>query len=1753
MNLCQRAHVRRRPIATAAFLCVLLTSGGPAAGQVIINEIMYHPYHGQAPEDQGLEYIELFNAGNAPANLSGWRFSDGVDFVFPEVVLAAGGYLVVAADANAFAATYPGVADVVGGWTGWLSNSGEWIELTDGSSVVVDRVRYADEGDWSWRELGPADHGHRGWTWSDLHDGGGRSLELVNPALPHEHGQNWAASETEGGSPGWVNSAASADAAPLVLEVSQFPPLPAPGAAITVSARVLDEAPTALTVRLHYRADVSAAGNWTASAHEDPNGYQVVMMAPDGPGGDGVYSGQIPAQGDGTIVEFFVEAQDSAGHVRTWPAPSLVDGTPEQINNALLIVDGGLGPDWTPGSQPVQYLIMLERERDELAYIGSHGGDGPSDAEMNGTFINVDGTGVAVHYVVGIRNRGGTSRVAGSYRNNYRVDFPHDDPYEGITALNINNRFGYLQVLGSAVWQMADLPAPTATAVELRINGRDLALNNDKMYGSYVAVEAVDSDFARNHFPDDSEGNAYKCADDQANLSYQGTNPDRYRRWYQKQTNVAADDYSDLIALADALNNTPAEGYVEAISAVIDLRQWLRYLAVDALAGNFEGGLTTPKGDDYVLYAGVVDPRFRLIPHDLDTLFGQGDHAPDPGRDIHVYAGLDGLHELLTDPEVVAMYHEQCVELIGTVFAPEQFDPLADQMLGGWVPQPMIGSIKGFVRQRNAAVLAQIPQEITAASDLPTVAGYAYSTDGVALLSGTANAVDTRAVTAAGQPAAWSQTEGTWQSAFGGLPPGVNRIVVQACDGAGQELERGSIDVWYDTGFISDYPQAPAPGPDPNALAEDTTWTAEEGPYRITGELVVPAGKSLTILPGTSVFFEPDARMVVRGLLVAEGTDAAPIRFTRTPGAAGTWDGLQFIGSTEDNHIAHAVIEYGRTNDGMVGVEKSRLRLEHVTLDHTDRRRIRTIDSSLVVRGCIFTDIFGPDDPPTTDNFSEHIWGSGVPDGGQFVIENNVFGTIKGHNDAIDFDGPSRPRSIPQILNNRFLGGGDDALDLETDAHIEGNVFTNFIKDQYNTSPRESNVISAGRGRHYVVVRNMFYNVGHVAQVKDRAFMTFVNNTVVDTRAAAFFFEIPGLSTPPGRGVYVDSCIFHGVATPVADFRVDDPQWGTTEMTFNRSILPAAWHDLGVGNIDADPLFVDGASDFHLKPTSSAVGAGAGALDMGAYVPAGASVAGPPHGITWRTSASLAVRGPGVTDYVYSLGGPNGLWSEERPIGVPIELAGLEDGGSYQVWTLGKNSAGTWQPIPNASRAWIVDTSYTRLVINEILADDGGAGPDRVELYYDGRGPLDLAGMSLTDDPNRPRRFVFAPRTVMQPGDYLVLQADADAGAPGVHLGFALNDQGESVSLFDGQGTLVDYVEYGLQLPGLSVGRIGADEHWALTVPTLGQANVGYPVGDPAAVKINEWLAAHEVLYDDDFIELFNPQASPVDLGGCFLTDNPVGQPHKSRFAPLTFVPAQGFLVLTADGRPRRSGHADLKLSADGELLSLRDPQGGRIDQIIYTPQTIDVSQGRAPDGSSTLEFFMPPTPGAANPFTAPIIETRSLVALDSIWSYEQSGAALLDSWFERSYDDASWPTGAGALYVENAGLPGPKGTPLTLGATTYYFRTHFTLDADPGSVTQLELTTLIDDGAVIRLNGREVLRLGVPAGDIDYDTYANRTVGNAGLEGPFAIPADALLEGDNVITAEVHQHSATSSDIVFAVQLDATLRVSRISQLATR
>ena len=169
----------------------------------------------------------------------------------------------------------------------------------------------------------------------------------------------------------------------------------------------------------------------------------------DAVAGDGIYSALIPPQANNTVIEWYIQASDLEGHSRTWPAPAIAAadgvGPSGQVVNALFQVDDTV----YAGPQPLYKLIMTEAERVELAGIPAISDYQGPNSQMNATFISLDGAGISRRYLVGLRNRGHYSRTITPM--GYRLNFRNDDPWKGITGINLNTRYVHAQHFGAVL------------------------------------------------------------------------------------------------------------------------------------------------------------------------------------------------------------------------------------------------------------------------------------------------------------------------------------------------------------------------------------------------------------------------------------------------------------------------------------------------------------------------------------------------------------------------------------------------------------------------------------------------------------------------------------------------------------------------------------------------------------------------------------------------------------------------------------------------------------------------------------------------------------------------------------------------------------------------------------------------------------------------------------------------------------------------------------------------------------------------------------------------------------------------------------------------------------------------------------------------------------------------------------------------------------------------------------------------------
>jgi hypothetical protein len=142
---------------------------------LVVSEIYYHPPAPPDTDADEFEFIELHNAGLTPLDLTGIRFTTGIQFTFTNgTEIAPGGFVVLARNQGNFAARFPGVA-WHGLYSGKLANEGETLTLTHPLGGTIVTFTYQDRAPW------PASA-----------DGAGHSLHRFHSGDPSDPA-NWCA------------------------------------------------------------------------------------------------------------------------------------------------------------------------------------------------------------------------------------------------------------------------------------------------------------------------------------------------------------------------------------------------------------------------------------------------------------------------------------------------------------------------------------------------------------------------------------------------------------------------------------------------------------------------------------------------------------------------------------------------------------------------------------------------------------------------------------------------------------------------------------------------------------------------------------------------------------------------------------------------------------------------------------------------------------------------------------------------------------------------------------------------------------------------------------------------------------------------------------------------------------------------------------------------------------------------------------------------------------------------------------------------------------------------------------------------------------------------------------------------------------------------------------------------------------------------------------------------------------------------
>ncbi len=290
-------------------------------------------------------------------------------------------------------------------------------------------------------------------------------------------------------------------------------------------------------------------------------------------------------------------------------------------------------------------------------------------------------------YNVGVRIKGNTSRNSAKLSFKIDVDEYKNQTYQGLKTFNLNGSHNDPSVsrefLCSYVMNADSSLCYRTNPVQLYFNGQ--------LRGIYANAEQVNKKFLESRFGE-NKGNLYKCSWP-AELSWLGSNQQTYKdlinpsplneRAYELKTNESADDYSDLVAFINVINNTPTAQFAAAIDSIFDVQSYLKTLATEILIGHWDNYFYNK--NNYYLYHNAQG-KFVYLPYDMDNTLGvQWGVSNIATRDIYNWGNKQNsqsplTYKILAVPQFKTDYENYLYQLCNGVFSETYMFPVVDSL-----------------------------------------------------------------------------------------------------------------------------------------------------------------------------------------------------------------------------------------------------------------------------------------------------------------------------------------------------------------------------------------------------------------------------------------------------------------------------------------------------------------------------------------------------------------------------------------------------------------------------------------------------------------------------------------------------------------------------------------------------------------------------------------------------------------------------------------------------------------------------------------------------------------------------------------------------------------------------------------------------------------------------------------------------------------------------------------------------------------
>ncbi len=1193
------------------------------------------------------------------------------------------------------------------------------------------------------------------------------------------------------GTPGAANSSAAQNLGPVITDVSHRPVLPQAGQAIRVTARVADP-DRVQSVTLRYRLDPTTTLLPVTMTDDGANGDQVE--------GDGVYTGQIPAQNSGTLVAFRIEAADLHAQSASTQFPANAP-----VGECLVRV-GESHPGGTFGT----YRLWLTASN--VNTWASR--EKSSNENLDGTFVY--GTNRVIynaggHYSGSPYTSPGYSSPVGALCG-YDISFPEDDPFLSTTHIvmdwPVRDDTNQREQLMYWFLEQYSLPNNYRRYVHMFVNGvRRGTIMDDVQQPTGETVEQW--------FSDDPDGALFKpdCWDEFSDIGDRETGcidlnsmelftttggvkkTARYRWvWKPRAIDGTANDYLPIFNLVDAAN-APTNGFQSAMESVADIEHWMRTFAMNDLA-SFWDAFGNPNAKNTFLYK-PERSGWKLMSWDFDVGLGVfNDPVNDP-----LFPTLNDtqMNRVYGNPAWVRLYWGAIAEGVNSFFqsgAGTAVDAILDAKFAAFqangISLAAPAAIKSWITQRRNFLLTQLN---TVSNVFNVSTNLISTTRNLITLAGTAP-VSVRTITINGveytptwlNATAWRITlpvavgTNTLQIAgfdrFGNPVPNATRTVTVE-NSAAPELAADNIvinEVMYNP-LVSDATYI-------ELFNRSTTTSFDLSGWRLNGiDFTFPQGTILTN----------------RALLVICKDRAA---FGRAYG----WGvpALQgYGGQLDDGGETLTLIQPGASPALDVVVDR-------VTYDDDPPwpaapdgtgASLQLIDAS-------------------QDNNRVSNWSDGS--GWRFLSLTRSVGTAVATNLAFFFQAASQPGDIflddIALVEGSVAGAGQNVL--QNGGFEEPFAPAWGVRGQATNTVITTAVAHSGAASAHVRFAGGSLGLTNFAQV----FPALTTNTVY---TLSFWY----LSGSAGTNfAFRINTAFNGFIDPRSNpFSPGAPNAGTATL--------APYPELWISEVQPNNVstIADNAGDN--DPWIEIHNSGATALSLDDYFlsdnysgliqwpfPAGTTINPGQYLLIWADNEP-GEAAAGALHTNFRLNPTNGSIALSRTIsGAPqiVDYFNYNDAitnRSYGTYPAGQSSYRQVFYLPTPGGTNDPSAPPITLFINEWMASNVSflRDPfdqdfdDWFEIYNPTTNTVDLAGFSLTDDLARPRKAVLPAGISIAPLGYLLVWADEESsqtrtnGEP--HVNFRLSSVAEQIALYDPSGRQIDSVTFSAQTNNISQGR----------------------------------------------------------------------------------------------------------------------------------------------------------------------------------------------------------------------------------------------------------------------------------------------------------------------------------------------------------